>query len=414
MKINTLQKFFVLGTLLVAKPSLVVGTGGLPIEEPKLNTVIVQKWGDDTATCGSSTKPCFTINYGLFRVASTITEPPYSEDLTNNILVGPGEYNENVIFNKSGIKIISLFGSDVTIITAQDTGLDTVNINADGVYFGKRSQGFTVTGSLGGNGLSSTGSYGVVEGNQAIGNGAVGFHFSEQVETKVSYNLAKLNRNSGFYFFDFDHSIIDHNQAQNNTSGLIGPPGPGAGSGFWVDFDCNDDVFESNVATRNQRSGIFYRRFGVNRHMIRNNLASKNLLHGFVFMGDEIKITNNVSVNNVGSGFLFMGYDRIDFFTYNTAIGNTSAGVVFGADLFSGSVVSDISHNNYINNDSIDVTDHNNCGIINNLAADAIKSKDDFWGDMNVPGPGSDPADGVCGFAIEVETPTSQMNVLPE
>ncbi len=414
MKINnSYQGILFSAIILFGYSSFVMGRVLLAPIEPKLTTVYVQQWGSDLSTCGQPTSPCATINYGIFRISSTTTEPPFSEKEINTIYVGSGEYSENVDVNKPGIKIVSFHGSEVTIISAEDTQLDTVNISVDGIYFGKFSQGFTLTGSISGSGLYSTGSYGVIEGNQAIENGTAGFYFREQVGTKVRYNLANLNGVSGFYFNDFDDGNIDHNHAFNTTLGSSGTPGPGRGSGFWIDFDCNNDVFESNVANRNERSGVFYRRFGVTQQIIRHNSASKNQLHGFVLMGDEISIINNTAVNNESNGFLFMGYDRVDSFTYNSAIGNTGAGVVFGAEFLAGAtVLSDVGHNNYINNDS--GAGYDNCGVTNNLAAGSIVLKDDFFGNMNIPGPGTDPADALCGFDIEVETPASQMNVFTE
>jgi len=399
---------------------------------PKINPVYVQKWGKDTYNCGSKTRPCLTINQGVYRVASTTS--PYSTSSVSKIYVGPGKYTENVSINKNGIRITSTHGTDSTIIKASNTQHDAVYIASDGVYFGKKGKGFTLTGSVDSSGLFSTGSYGQVMGNKAINNGARGFQFGNstiaigaaipneplaggapaeplinQTNVTVYYNIAEGNGEGGFYFSDFDNSTVKYNEAHNNlqTSGAFF----GFGSGFWIDMNSNNDRFEYNIATGNDMSGFFYRRFGVTDQIARYNQSSENLSHGFMLMGDVLTINRNTATNNAEDGFHFMGYDQVVEFGYNTAVGNIGTGVTVSTEMVAGmSSFNNFHHNNLINNDSIANPGHNNCGLTNDFKYDGVIGNNNFWGNMYTPGPGTDPADDVCGFFSLLTTPASTMN----
>ncbi len=394
---------------------------------PKIDPVYVQKWGRNTYNCGTQTRPCLTINQGIFRALST--GAPYSTSSISKIYVGPGKYTENVRVNKTGIRISSTHGTNSTLIEASNPLHDTVHISADGVYFGKYKKGFTLTGSTDSNGLFSTGSYVQVYGNRAINNGARGFQFGNstmaigpmnpaepitggapsqplinQTDVTVYYNVAESNGEGGFYFSDFDNSMVRYNEARNNLQTLGGFMG--FGSGFWIDIDSNNDRFEYNIATGNESSGFFYRRFGVVDQITRYNQSSENQSHGFMIMGDALTITNNTSTNNVGDGFHYMGYDQVLEFAYNTSVGNTGTGVTFGNEIAAGMTsVDDMHHNNFINNDPV-----SNCGLTNNFQNNSIFPYSNFWGNMYVAGPGANPADSLCGMNTVVATPTTMMN----
>ncbi len=398
----------------------------------KLSTVYVQKWGRDTFSCGSETRPCLTINQGIFRAVTT--GAPYSTSSISKVYVGPGKYTENVNANKTGVRISSTHSANSTIIEASNPQHDVVHISADGVYFGKYSKGFTLTGSTGSNGLFSTGSYVQVQGNRAINNGVRGFQFGNssmavgpmdpaepitggnpsqplisQTDVTVKYNVAESNGEGGFYFSDFDNSSVKYNEARNNLQTVGGFMAFGAG--FWIDMDSNNDQFEYNIATGNEGSGFFYRRFGVTEQITRYNQALENQSHGFMLMGDVLTITHNTATNNGEDGFHYMGYDQVLEMAYNTSVGNTGTGVTFDFEFAAGMTsVDDMHHNNFINNDSIANPGHNNCGLTNNFQDNAIAPYSNFWGNMYAAGPGVDPADDLCGMDTVVSTPTTTMN----
>ena len=377
----------------------------------KLENVYVQKWGTNTWGCGSETSPCLTIDYGVFRVKST--SAPYSTSSISNIYVGPGVYNENVVVDKTGVRIRSTHGREATFIVAADANEPSVYITHDGVYFGKNNFGFSLSGSNR-SGLVSEGSYVYVYGNLSSNNGERGFEFGYQALGKsvtnnyVYYNVAENNGSGGFYFFDFDDSYIRYNEARYNQAA----PGFFAmGSGFWIDMDSENDYLEYNKALGNEGSGIFYRRFGVTDQVTRYNKSSENQDHGFMLMGDSISISRNTSVNNVGDGFHFMGYDQVLEFTYNTSVGNMGSGVFFNIEVLAGATnVSNLHHNNFFDNDDIANPGSNNCGLTNNFQAGGLSPHTNFWGSSISPGPSADPADDLCGLATTESTPSNTMH----
>ena len=416
-----------LTTAIKLEPIIYKPLGDFVLVAPKLDPVYVQKWGRNTYNCGTQTRPCLTINQGIYRAIST--GAPYSASSISKIYVGPGKYTENVRANKTGIRISSTHGTDSTIIEASNPQHDTVHISADGVYFGKYKKGFTLTGSTDSNGLFSTGSYGQVYGNRAVKNGVRGFQFgnssmavgpmdpSEPItggnpsqplvnvtNVSVYYNIAESNGEGGFYFSDFDNSTVRYNEARNNlqtVGGFIG-----FGSGYWIDMQSNNDRIEYNIATGNERSGFFYRRFGVTDQITRYNQSSENQSHGYMLMGDALTITYNTATNNADDGFHYMGYDQVLEFAYNTSVGNTGTGVTFGGEFAAGMTsVDDMHHNNFINNNAA-----GNCGLTNNFQNNGITPYSNFWGNMYVAGPGANPADDLCGMNTVVATPTTMMN----
>lgn len=423
--INRIQKEYLLASPF--NQAIVKPIRDLVLVSPKIDSVYVQKWGRDTYNCGSITRPCLTIQQGIFRAAATTA--PYSSLSVSDVYVGPGQYDENVNINKSGIRITSTHGTDSTIINADNEAHDVVTISANGVYFGIKKKGFTLTGSTQSNGLFSTGSDVQVMGNRAIANGARGFQFGNssmaigpqdpnepitggnpaqplvnQTNVSVYYNVAENNGEGGFYFSDFDNSTVRYNEARNNLQTLGGFMG--FGSGFWIDMDSNNDRIEYNIATGNERSGFFWRRFGVADQIISYNQSTENQSHGYMLMGNALTITHNTSTNNSGDGYHHMGYDQVLEFAYNTSVSNTGTGVTFGAEFAAGMTsIDDMHHNNFINNNP-----GGNCGLQNNFQNNGVSTHTDFWGNMYIAGPGADPADTLCGMTTIANTPTTSMN----
>lgn len=388
---------------------------------------------EDTENCG----------YTPWRTCRTIQQAIYRIRPGGIIAVFPGTYQENILVDKPSIIIVSFDGAENTIIDGSSATDETVSeamrIISDGVTVGWRNSsrnGFTFRNSVA-SGLFNTGSNVIISGNAAENNGARGFQFGlssvdDSIDTSnkdipddplngatkmadaalqtqsnvtVNNNLATDNTLGGFYFSAFDDSVVRNNTATSNRGG---GPFLGQGSGFWIDSGSNRDRLEENVASNNSGDGIFYRRgFGtepaglVTDQTTSRNITRSNGRHGIIFMGNNIVAQDNLSESNQVDGFRFLGFDQITDVSYNSAIGNSGAGIgIDGQFSGSNSIVLPLNfdengipvefggfhHNLLVDNQSHGFNDPNNdftrCGIANTLDnGTTIEISHNFWGD---------------------------------
>ncbi len=386
----------------------------------------------DTTRCG----------YTPWRTCRTIQQAVHRVRPGGIIAVFPGTYQENILVDKPNIIIASFGGKERTIIdgstSTDETVSEAMRIIADGVTIGWRNSsrnGFMFRNSVA-SGLFNVGNNVIISGNAAENNGARGFQFGlssveDSIDTSnkdipddplngatkmadaalqtqsnvtVNDNLATNNALGGFYFSAFDDSIVRNNTATSNQGG---GPFLGQGSGFWIDSGSNRDRLEENFASNNSGDGIFYRRgFGAEpAGLVTDQTASRNITrsngrHGIIFMGNNIVAQDNLSESNQVDGFRFLGFDQITDVSYNSAIGNSGAGIgIDGRFSGSNSIVTPITfdengipvaggfhHNLFIENESHGFNDPNNeftrCGIANTLDnGTTIEISHNFWGD---------------------------------
>ncbi len=115
---------------------LAIISSALIVNSAYAATLYVEKWGEENAVC-SRTEPCNLINAALNRATPN-----------SRIIVGPGNYQENLVINTIGIKLESTGGSKVTTIDGRGsiaaTG-PTIDVQSDRVSIGKiRGKGFTI------------------------------------------------------------------------------------------------------------------------------------------------------------------------------------------------------------------------------------------------------------------------------
>lgn len=304
--------------------------------------------GVDSATCGGKAEPCRSISQAIANARNG-----------DKIVVGPGYYgdaNRDGDFSDPGdedlevgfgcecmievdkpVKITSRDGASATVIAADESGVAVVSISVDGVTFGSRGRGFTLTGSGDNPDIAPAGVY------------------VEAEDVRVGGNVAAANL-VGFFSLS-DTGVIADNVAAANYLGIV----VGAG-----------DV-SGNAAIGNSASG-FWIRGGAK---LKGNVASHNG-EGFMIEGHGARLEGNVASANRSAGFrVDWGYSSVEL-SGNLAVGNET-GI-------------------HLRNDDTSVTrnsvygNHSNCGIQNDLATDVPQN---YWGAAN--GPGADPADDICG-----------------
>jgi Periplasmic copper-binding protein (NosD) len=306
--------------------------------------------GVDGSTCGARLDPCRSIGQAIANA---------SEDDT--ILVGPGRYgdlNGNGALGELGeepgtdcacvvnankrLRIVSRDGAAVTVLDAGGA-IAGVNISANGVVFGGPSRGFTVTKAT---------------------IGAVGIRTSRNVS--VIGNI--LRNNEGGLFNECEFS-----------------------SGRWRrGFDHR---IMGNMAVDNSSEGI--RTCGTG-HLVRANVAINNGREGFAIDGVQ-RVFANTSVGNF-RGFVLSSVNGT-VFTKNAALGNSAGGVVMTGPP---TALLKIHGNNFYGNGPEPGRGPGSCGLLNG-SSETVHATNNYWGAAT--GPGSDPADDVCGPSPTLSEP---------
>jgi hypothetical protein len=296
--------------------------------------------GTDNATCGSRASPCRSISQTMANAAAGDTievGPGHYGDLSGGgTFGGPGDEQPSTIidpfFQDMGcivcitkpLKIYSLSGAALTIIEGKsDTFQTTVLIASEGVVFGDKDKGFTISG-----------------GNV---NGLLVFH-QQPNTTKNVYVTGNidLNDGTGFTFFGRDYKVafcppdigctytnevfFSSNQAIGNMTGfsvsanfnfggqviLQNNSALNAGVGFWVapGFQCD------GICPNGLSAGIALLQYNVVAHSGIGFIAS---LSG--------PLLDNTAIANSQTGFFITAGPAVTF-QHNSAIGNDGPGVI--------------------------------------------------------------------------------------
>jgi parallel beta-helix repeat protein len=244
-----------------------------------------------------------------------------------------------------------------------------VRIDASGVTFGKKKQGFTVTGSTG-EGLMAlqTAEHLTVTGNRASHNGDNGFDLAGP-GTVVSANVAVGNGSDGFSLDD-DGNVLTGNRSLDNAAG-----------GF--DFDGSQNTLIGNEAVDNGFDGFAFVGDG---NTFTGNVASGSEIGFSIEGGAGDAFTGNAAVGN-GEGIALGGTNHV--LTGNAIVGSRGVGLFMNT----GATGVTVTKSNFIGNNTALDTTFTNCGLVNQSGA-AATAANNFWG--AAAGPGSDPADQVC------------------
>lgn len=99
-------------------------------------TRYVEKWGADIAGACSKTAPCATIGFVIGESSDN-----------DRIIVGPGEYAEQLLLDREGLKLESSTGRNSTFLKANVSTSNIMSITEGKVQVGKVGKGFTLYGT---------------------------------------------------------------------------------------------------------------------------------------------------------------------------------------------------------------------------------------------------------------------------
>ena len=218
-----------------------------------------------------------------------------------------------------------------------------IRIFSDGVEFGAKRGGFTITGAQ------------------------LGIH-SQAGDVTISGNLVVNNPDAGLNVFAIGGPVhVSHNTVTGSEF-----------AGLLIRGIEGTAVVTSNTAVGNPGPGFFITETAV----ITDNVSSSNGI-GFLINGEGMRFHRNVASGNEGAGFLVADntdFTQSHFFILNTITGNGGAGFFFGPD----------AHPSRLRGNNIFGNLLGNCGL-HNESRSVIDARNNFWGSANGPGP--DPAD---------------------
>jgi len=322
--------------------------------EALAGTLFVAETGADSSSCGTLGSPCRSISQAVSNANSG-----------DEIVVGPGVYGD--------VDGDGTFTSGAGDETPGGSGMIAVTKTLSIVSSSGAASTMIVFGSGGG------------VAQYAVEIDAAGSRFG-----KVDAGFTIRGQggcNAGIRVIGAD-AIIEGNTL---TRCFRGADVTGAGA-----------VIAHNLARENAEVGFLTRSEGA---VVEENYATSNGFTGFVTESLSWQMSRNASIGNSGDGATV---DGNGFFTNNAMIGNLRTGLGVNGFLVAGLVNLTITANSFYANRSLG----GNCGIFNNTFTTLI-ARGNFWG---LPtGPGDDPADRICGNAIDafpwLASPTADADV---
>lgn len=342
------------------------------IPTPTGNTLYVANNGLDSPVCGSPTDPCRSISQGIVNASAgdTLVVRPgkYGENGSGSVDQPGEEFGSTIPGSSAGVyvnkplTIISSAGADATLIDVVGTSYAAVQIAADGVTFGARGAGFTITGGQN-DGLDAFGvNHVTIEGNIASLNPQFGIAVISTGFVEVRGNSAFGNLNGGFVAF----------------------PGPPDSGGYVL-------------MVNNTSIGNFY-------GMIAHGAESPHQFIGNELIGNDVGLQseyapvrfaqNNISGNTSGIEFIETSTPTPSppVVVRNNLFGNK----VYGVEIFQGppGALPKLRENNIYGNGF--------CGA-HNRANQALDARNNFWGVATGPSD-VDPADNACAELVPTRT----------
>jgi len=225
--------------------------------------------------------------------APTIQAGVDSADSGDTVLVGPGTYYESIVSLGNGVSLISMEGSEATVIDAARAG-SVIQVSGDATI-----EGFTLKNGLAQNGGGISARVGA---NYIIIRGNV-----------ITMNTAGLQTDSGFgggvNILDFQNALIENNHISDNYAGDSGGGIAVTGPGF-----IRNNIIRGN-GCHVGGGGVY----GGNQTEVTWNLIVENWSDSFGggVEGSVAKISNNTIIKNFINNSAFSQGAGIQLGTYS-------------------------------------------------------------------------------------------------
>jgi hypothetical protein len=318
--------------------------------------------GLDAPGCGTLASPCRSISMGISNAVEgdTILVRPglYGELDFDGALGGQGEESGTfggMIYVNKRVTILSTGGAEVTSLRGVN-GMSVVYIAANGVQFGGKNAGFSMSG------------------------GVYGIEMSAQTRGKIAGNDIHAPT-AGMYVLTDGLLEISDNVVSGSQGNGISVQSTNSGSGAVILHD--NVVLGTEFST-----GISLSPLGA--HRVYNNTV-KEAFYGIVVPPGPSRVYQNTVTNNrIGIGYANYpgteppgGTGGLPVISRNNLVGNIGSGFL----VFPGAAHSVTLRENNIYGNGV-------CGVAGNAVV-AVDARNNYWGAPTGPS-FTNPADPVC------------------
>jgi parallel beta-helix repeat protein len=340
------------------------------------------------------------------------------------ISVLAGTYNENIVINKTSLKV---FGQDPSITTIQGTGVgNTVNITNNYVDV----SGFTIknSGTLFSNAvlhitashckiidtIIKDGNHGIyldncdnttIYINQISSNQGSGIYLNQSVDSEINNNVISDNEH-GIYAYKSSDTTITYNvgiesnskngvflkdMSTHNTISFNSISSNGENGIYLLDQCNNNDDISNNDIFLNEDSGIRIENSSNNKN-IKNNTVQENKNYGMLLVGSFNEIQDCVISENEGHG-LFLFADDNSTIHSNTIHANTFDGIRLHNStnnrIHTNIISNNLQYGVHVNYYTVNSKMYNNMFLGNSINARDISPDDNLnsWNDEQVGQP---------------------------
>ncbi len=300
----------------------------------------------------------FTLNSSTGIAAEIFVQPGGSiQAAINNassgdeIVIGPGNYTENIIITKGDLVIRSETGNpEDTIIGASNSSINVLYVRANNVTI----SGFKIRAA---ENQDVTGIHMAACSNCAVSNNDLsenylGLSLSSSKNNTISNNSMNLNENYGIHLVRSENNVLFNNTANSNAHGIVlesnsidnnltgNLANSNIGYGFYL-ISSGNNTFSNNTAIENDM-GIYA--VSSNMSIISGNNVSKNVNYGiWLSRSNDCIISGNIA-NKTRCGIYLDSSDN------NTVYGNIVASNTESGLSMCPACDNNTVFNNYFNN----------------------------------------------------------------
>lgn len=309
----------------------------------------------------------FTLNSSTGIAVEIFVQPDESiQAAINNassgdeIIIGPGNYTENIIITKGDLAIRSETGNpEDTIIGASNSGVNVFYVRANNVTISGFKIGAAEYPDVTGIHMAACSNCTISRNN--LSENYLGLSLSSSKNNTISNNSMNLNENYGIHIVRSENNVLFNNTANSNAHGIVlegnsrdndltgNMVNSNTGYGFYI-ISSGNNTFSNNTASENDM-GIYM--LNSNMSIISGNNASENVRYGiwvsrskeniisgntanktscgiYLDSSDSNKLYGNIIASNADSGIsMCQACDNNTIFdnyfnnVYNTDIGNS-------------------------------------------------------------------------------------------
>lgn len=262
-----------------------------------------------------------TLNSGTGVAVEIIVQPGESiQAAINNassgdeIVIGPGNYTENIMITQDDLVIRSETGNpEDTIIGASNSSVNALYVRADNVTVSGFKLGAAEYRNL--TGIHMAACSNCTISNNNLSENYLGLSLSSSKNNTISNNSMNLNENYGIHLVRSENNLLFNNTVNSNAHGIV------------LESNSSDNNLTGNLANSNRGFGFYLVNSG--NDSFSNNTAIKNNMGIYVLNSNMSIISGNNFSENINYG-IWLSRSNHNTISGNT-VNNTNYGIYLDA-----------------------------------------------------------------------------------